>query len=38
MATQKDHVYKQYYNHFMEEQDKLQAIYRNKAMEAELKK
>jgi deoxyribodipyrimidine photolyase len=31
IETQKDSVYKQYYNHFMENQDKLQNIYKNKA-------
>lgn len=31
IETQKDSVYKQYYNHFMENQEKLQNIYKNKA-------
>lgn len=31
IETQKDSVYKQYYNHFLENQEKLQSIYKNKA-------
>lgn len=35
IETQKDSVYKQYYNHFMENQEKLQNIYKNKAAVSE---
>jgi hypothetical protein len=35
IETQKDSVYKQYYNHFMENQDKLHNIYKNKAAVSE---
>lgn len=31
VENQKDSVYKQYYNHFMQNQDQLQNIYKNKA-------
>ena len=31
VETQKDSVYKQYYNQFMENQDTLHNIYKNKA-------
>lgn len=35
IETQKDSVYKQYYSHFMENQEKLQSIYKNKAAVSE---
>lgn len=35
METQKDSVYKQYYSQFMDNQDTLQNIYRNRAAVSE---
>ena len=32
LETQKDQVYRQYYDHFNSEQEKLQSIYKNRAM------